>query len=565
MKRIALFLVVLAPLSIFGQSNYATLNENYYHLLDRYEVKSGRIIPHIFTSVKPYKRSDIAVFLDSANSLGLFTSASDKFNREYFQNDNWEWTRPETNDRQKPVLKYFYRKKSDLLFVDDDPDFDIHVNPVLYVGGGKDSQADDLLFVNTRGIELRGMLDKKIGFYLYLADNQVRLPSYVGSTIRDSITTGFYPVIPHEGFWKTFKENQGYDFLQTRGYISFEATKHFNLQFGHDRFFIGNGQRSLIFSDHAPPALFLKGNIKVWRLNYLFMLNRMVADVNGSSSGLKSSGKYPDKFVAFHHLSVNIGKKLNVGLFESVVFNSTDLTSFEWSYLNPVIFYRAIEQQFGSSDNVILGADFKWNAFKGVSIYGQFVLDEFLLDNLKAGNGWWANKFGIQTGIKYYDAFGVSNLDLQAEANIVRPYTYSHTTPYGSYSNYLQPIAHPLGANFKELIGVVRYQPTPRLNLTGKLILTQVGRDTTTVNWGSDILKDNSSREKDFDNTIAQGVKNDILLVSFTASWQLHHNLFMDASIVIRNSESPVPLYNKNTSITSVALRWNIPQRLYEF
>jgi hypothetical protein len=246
-----------------------------------------------------------------------------------------------------------------------------------------------------------------------------------------------------------------------------------------------------------------------------------------------------------------------------VVF--TDSTSFEWSYLNPIIFYRAIEQQFGSSDNVILGVDFKWNALKGVSVYGQFVLDEFLLDNLKEGNGWWANKYGIQAGVKYFNAFGVSNLDLQAETNIVRPYTYSHNTSYGSYTGYLQPIAHPLGANFKEVIGIVRYQPIPKLNVTGKLAMMQVGRDTTTVNWGSDILKDNTTREQDFENKIAQGVKNDILFATFTASWQVKHNIFIDLSVVLRQSESPVPIYNTNTSVTSLALRWNIAQRLYEF
>jgi hypothetical protein len=566
MKRTVLFLVVFAPAWLFAQSNYATLNESYYHLLDRYEVKSGQIIPHIFTTVKPYKRSDITAFLDSANQLDLFTSPADKFNLEYFQNDSWEWARPETNESRKPFLKYFYKKKSDLLFVDQDPDFDLHVNPVLYLGAGKDSQAEDLLFINTRGVEVRGMLDKKIGFYLYLADNQMRLPAYVANTIKDSADVGYYPVIPHEGFWKTFKEDQGYDFLQTRGYISFEATKHFNMQFGYDRFFIGNGQRSLIFSDHAPPALFLKGNIKVWRLNYLFMTSRTVADVNGSSSGLSSSGKYPDKFIAFHHLSINIGKRWNVGLFESVIF--TDSTSFEWSYLNPVIFYRAIEQQFGSSDNVILGMDFKWNALKGISVYGQFVLDEFLLDNLKEGNGWWANKYAIQAGVKYFDAFGVSNLDLQAETNIVRPYTYSHNTPYGSYSSYLQPIAHPLGANFKEFIGIVRYQPVPRLNLTGKLIMMQVGRDTiANKSWGGDILKSNSNppRVQDYNNTIGQGVSNDILFGAFTASWQFKHNLFIDMNLTIRNSESSIPFYRSNSTITSLALRWNIAQRLYEF
>lgn len=565
MRTLQVLIFLCFVSSAVAQSNYATLNESYYHWIDRYEVLSGQTNPYIFTSVKPYKRSDIVAFLDSADRLGLFTSPSDKFNLEYFRNDNWEWARPETNDSPRPVLKYFYKKKSDLLYVDEDPDFDLHINPVLYAGAGKDSESDDLMFINTRGVEVRGMLDKKIGFYMYLAENQSRLPSYVASTVRDSASVGYYPVIPHEGFWKTFKDNQGYDFFQARGYISFEATRHFNLQFGHDRFFFGNGQRSLIFSDHAPPALFLKGNIRVWKMNYLFMLNRMVADVRGNASGLTSSGKYPDKFVALHHLSINIGKKLNVGVFESVVFNSTDSTSFEWSYLNPVIFYRAIEQQFGSSDNVILGMDFKWNVFKGVSLYGQFVLDEFVLDNIKEGNGWWANKFGVQAGIKYFNAFGVSNLDLQAETNIVRPYTYSHGTPYGSYSNYLQPIAHPLGANFKEVIGIARYQPLPRLSLTGKLIMTQVGRDTTTMNWGSDILKNNISREDDFGNKIVQGVKNDIFLATFTASWQLKHNIFIDASVVIRKSESPVPLYNTNTAITSLALRWNIPQRLYEF
>jgi hypothetical protein len=562
MKRI-LVLLVFCPFWISAQSSYATLNESYYHLIDRYEVVSGQILPQLFTTVKPYKRSDIVSFLDSANQLGVFQSRADQFNLEYFQNDNWEWARPQTSDSRKPIFKYFYKKKSDFLYVDEDPDFDLHVNPVLYLAGGNDSQADDPLFINTRGVELRGMLDKKIGFYLYMADNQMRLPSYVAQTVQNNPSFGYYPVIPHEGFWKNFKEDQGYDFLHTRGYVSFEATRHLNFQFGHDRFFIGNGQRSLIFSDHGPPSLFLKGNVKVWRLNYLFSLNRMVADVQGNASGLTGSTKYPDKFVALHHLSINIGKRWNVGLFESVVF--TDSTSFEWSYLNPIIFYRAIEQQFGSSDNVILGMDFKGNMFKGVSVYGQFVLDEFLLDNLKEGNGWWANKYAIQAGIKYYNAFGVSNLDLQAETNIVRPYTYSHGTPNGNYSGYMQSIAHPVGANFKEVMGIVRYQPLPRLNLTGKLAMIQLGRDTTDVNWGSDILKNSSTREQDLENSIAQGVRNDILFGTFTASWQVKHNIFIDLSVVFRQSESPVPVYNTNTTVTSLALRWNIAQRLYEF
>jgi hypothetical protein len=325
----------------------------------------------------------------------------------------------------------------------------------------------------------------------------------------------------------------------------------------------------LIFSDFAPPAWFLRGTVKVWKLNYTFLLNQMTADVTGNLGGLKAeSGGYPNKFTALHHLSVNLGKKFNLGVFEAVVFSADDSTGtdhFRLDYLNPVIFYRAIEQQNGSSDNVLLGIDFKWNAARKLSFYGQFVLDEFVLSHIKDGDGWWANKFGVQAGLKYIDAFGVSNLDLQGEMNVVRPYTYSHNTAYGSYSSYRQSIAHPLGSNFNEVVGVLRYQPLPRLSIVGKLIYMKTGRDSVGVNWGGDILKSSTTRQQEYDNTIGQGIANQILLGTFTASWQLKHNLFVDANLMVRKSESDLALYNNNTTLTSLALRWNIGRRLYEF
>lgn len=562
--RYTIILILVSGLCRYAaaQSTFAPLNEDYYHGIDRYEVKAGKVLPQVFTTVKPYRRSDIVDLVDSVNSLVLFESKADRFNYEYLQNDSWEWSRAETSDSRKPFLKHFYRKKSDLYHVDT-RDFDLHINPVIYLGMGNDSRRDDRLYINTRGVEVRGMVDKRVGFYTYLTDNQAVLPSYVWDGMAIN------PVIPHEGFWKEYKDGKGVDFLQARGYITFNVTKHIDIQFGHDRFFIGNGQRSLIFSDFSPPAWFIKGNVKVWKINYLFLVNQMTADVVGSRGGLvDASGGYPNKFTALHHLSINIGKKLNVGVFESVVFSPDDSTGargFRLDYLNPIIFYRAIEQQNGSSDNVLLGFDFKWNAVRKLSFYGQFLLDEFVIDNIRAGNGWWANKFGVQGGAKYVDAFGIANLDLQGEVNIVRPYTYSHGANYSNYSSYRQPIAHPLGANFNEVIGILRYQPLPRLNLTGKLMVSRIGRDSTGVNWGSDILKNNGTRQQNYGNKIGQGITNDIVYGSFTASWQFKHNLFIDASLIIRRSDSALAFYNNNTTISSLAVRWNIPKRLYEF
>jgi hypothetical protein len=556
MKRTFSGLIFLMSFYQVGaQSTNATLNEDYYHWIDRYEIKSGKIVPGFFTTIKPYKRDAIVKYVDTLAVSGVFTSRADQFNHDYLHNDSWEWSKPETNESKKPFLKKLYRKKSDLVYVDI-PEFDLHVNPVLYLGAGQDNRLDYPVMINTRGLEIRGMIDRKVGFYTFLGENQSVLPSYADEQMS------LNPVVPHEGFWKDFKEN-GVDFFQARAYIDFSVSKHIYMQFGNDRTFIGNGYRSLIFSDYSPPTLFLRANVKVWKINYMYQLNRMPADVKSSNKS-----RYPEKFMVFHHASINIGKKLNIGVFESVVFSPQDSTNdntFDASYLNPVIFYRAIEQQYGSSDNALLGMDIKWNAFKGVSFYGQAVLDEFVLDEIMAGDGWWANKFALQGGIKYIDALGVSNLDLQIETNVVRPYTYSHTTQYGSYSNYRQSLAHPLGANFNEFIGIIRYQPWPRFNLFAKAGYVKIGRDGEGENWGSDILKAGQTREQEYNNTIGQGVSNTILSLNMTASYMLKHNLFLDASQIIRQSKSDLTFYNNNTSVTSVALRWNIPQRLYDF
>lgn len=560
MRYLFLAVFVLPVIGAWAQSSNVPVNEDYYHWIDRYETKSGNIVPQIFTSVKPFKRDAIISAIDSLNNQSLFSSRADQYNYNYLRNDSWEWSRSNVNDSPKPVLKHFFKKKSDLLH-SDLPEFDIHVNPVLYAAVGHDGLAGESLFINSRGAEIRGMIDRKIGFYTFLTDNQARLPLYV----RDGIALN--PVVPHEGFWKTFKDN-GVDFFQARAYIDFNLTKHIYMQFGNDKTFIGNGYRSLIFSDYAPPTLFLRTNVKVWKLNYMFQLNRVAADAPGSVGG-SGGGKrrYPEKFMAFHHASVNIGKKFNLGVFESVVFSPKDSlndNTFDLGYLNPVIFYRAIEQQFGSSDNVILGMDFKWLAAKRLSLYGQVVFDEFLLERLKEG-GWWANKFALQGGLKYIDVVGVNNLDLQLEANIVRPYTYSHNTQFGSYTNYRQPFAHPLGANFKEVIGIVRYQPLPKLNLVAKVIYAEVGRDTLNSNWGSDLLKSNSTREREFGNFIGQGVSNQIAYLDFTASYMIKHNLFIDMKLIRRDQNAPAISFRTNTTITSLALRWNIGQRLYDF
>src|SRR5690606_35515279 len=130
-----------------------------------------------------------------------------------------------------------------------------------------------------------------------------------------------------------------------------------------------------------------------------------------------------------HYLSWNVSKRFNLGFFESVVWSKSDNRDFDINYLNPIIFYRAIEFETGqSAGNALIGLSgkYKWN--DSVNLYGQFILDEFSINDIKAGEKSWKNKFGYQLGVKYFNAFKVENLLLQAEYNRVRPYTYSYNT-----------------------------------------------------------------------------------------------------------------------------------------
>ncbi|MGZ8510564.1 MAG: hypothetical protein ACXWWA_09320, partial [Chitinophagaceae bacterium] len=434
-------------------------------------------------------------------------------------------------------------------------DFDLVVNPVIQYVVSKESDNDQSLFLNTRGLTVRGKIANKIGFSAYLTDNQERDPGYVQEWVRDR------SAVPGNGYYKTFKAAGGFDYFDARGYFTFNVTKYIDVVFGYDKNFIGNGYRSLFLSDFGNSNLFLKLNTRIWKFNYqnLFM-ELQNAYVRG---GDKLIGK---KYAVMHHLDVNITKWLNIGLFEGVVFGREN--KFDLSYLNPVIFYRSIEQQNGSQDNAVAGLDFKANVAKRFQIYGQLLLDEFKLSEIKANRGWWANKFGIQLGAKYIDAFNIKNLDLQIEHNRVRPFTYSHRDSVANYTHYNQPLAHPLMANFKELIGTARYQPAPKWMVQAKAIYYQQGRDADSVSYGSNIFLPHAApyRVSEYGFNIGSGWKTNVMYASLLVSYELKENLFLELFGVARKQETKTPpILSQNSTIVSFGIRWNMHRREFDF
>jgi len=547
-----------AYIQVMGQSANVPLNRDYYHLLDRFEVLSGHQSQTFFSALKPYRREEVGQFIDQIHEDSLSLSRVDQFNLEYLAVDNWNYSDYAQPESKKPFLKYFFQKKNDFFYVGTE-DFEMHLNPVFHFSVGNELDDPVMPYINTRGLEISGMIAKKIGFYTYMTTTQAAFPSYVRTWIYRN------RAVPQEGYWKIFNTD-GVDFFTPRGYVSFNIVKPLNFQFGHDKLFLGNGIRSMGLSDFSNNYLFFKLDLKVWKLNYRFVIAQHNVDTVLTQYGRQSvNGPYPRKYLAYHHLSINIGKNLNLGVFEQIVQGDSTSNSFDINYINPVIFFRGLEHQGGSKDNALLGFDFKYNFLRRFSLYGQLLLDEFLLDEVKAGDGWWANKWGTQIGLKYMNAFWINNLDLNLEYNVARPYTYGHISSYTNFANYNMPLAHPTGANFKEFILLARYQPFNRFSFIGKLVLSDYGEDEEDTNWGKDVTKSYLTREQEYGNTIGQGLSTQLQYFNFTASYQFKHNVFFDLELVIHNVDSELSLINQNVFYSALHFRWNIPRREFDF
>ena len=322
-----------------------------------------------------------------------------------------------------------------------------------------------------------------------------------------------------------YREQKGsnYIYADVRARIGFTPNKIFNFQVGLDNHFIGQGNRSLFLSDYGVPFPFAQIRTRFWRLEYTVMY-QFFREKFGSN--------YRSKNGAMHHISLNATKWLNIGVFESVIFRPKDTLlnrGYDAEYLNPVILYRPQEYSLGSSDNVLLGLsiDAHW---KQNTIYSQLILDEFNLAQIRAKSGWWANKFGVQLGYKSHFQTSIGKLFYRLEYKFVRPYTYAHIDDLHNYGHQSFALSHPLGSNFHEIIGEVKWQKNKWLTKVF-VSYTLQGNDKDSLNYGSNIYQPYINRPADYGNFTGQGLGVNKLQTQITVDYLVHKSLHLHAFI----------------------------------
>ncbi len=449
-------------------------------------------------------------------------------------------------------------------------DYWITLDPGVDLQVGKDFGADLNTYNNTRLVYTQGGIGSKISFFAVVYESQGRFADYF-NRYSESIRAYSYPaIIPGKGIAKGFKSDS-YDYPVATGHISYTPSKYFNVQFGHGKTFLGDGYRSLFVSDNASAYPYFKLNTTFWKLKYTntWMSLRDVRE------DVTDMGSYRTKYMANHYLSYNVTKRLNIGLFESVLWENDNDRGFDLNYLNPVIFYRAIEFSTGArGGNALIGLSAKYKVNDRVNVYGQFIIDEFSSLNVFSGNGSFANKTGYQVGLKYYDAFGLKNLLLQGEYNRVRPFTYSHNTVVLNYGHNNQSMAHTYGANFSEFIAIARYQ-RGRLYGDAKVIIAKRGFEFNTpedsLNYGSNIyLSENDNRAYDLGNEIGQGNTTDFLHTELQLGYLINPatNLKIYGSVIFRDFNPKVnteTVFKNETTWVNFGIRTDLFNWYYDF
>jgi hypothetical protein len=497
----------------FSHQFYQKFNQEVYHPSTK-----------MHSSIKPFLGDHpvLKIAIDSFYNIGVDTSRK-------------EWTyRKLFNEHLIQVKKEDYTFFADFL-----PDL------VL----GYDRQSDKNIWLNTRGYQIGVTVGDKFSFFTSGFENQGVFPAYQEQFINEN------RIIPGQVNGKL--GNTVKDWAYTTALLSYSPNKYLNFALGYDKNFIGDGYRSILLSDIAANYSFFRlraslGNV-TYQTIYAYMLDpgapRLTNDRRLGDRG---------KWGSFHYLDWNVSKRFSLGLFQAITWSDAEVEGkrgFDFNYVHPFVFLRPIEGANSTSpDKMRLGLNLKYEVLKNTALYGQFMIDEFTAKEFFSSNGYWANKWALQAGFRGSNLLGIKRLNYLGEFNTARPYTYAHFDRLSNYAHYNQPLAHPFGANFREVIGMLNYS-IKRFDFSGQFTYAYYGLDPAGENFGKNIFLSYNDRSLEYGSKVGNGIATDFYFAKGNVSYLINHksNLRLEAGTIFRKERNEI--LNSNTAIFTFGLR----------
>jgi hypothetical protein len=499
-----LFIMILLVKISYGQTPnvYQPFSQSFYQKLDK-GVYNKNVKYH--SSIKPYFADDsvTAPLIDSFYNIGQDTFIRTWVHRKIFKEHLIE-----------------YKHKDYTIYADFLPDFQM----------GYDHESGKNTWLNTRGYQIGITVGNKFSFYTNGFENQGVFPAYIERFINTN------KIIPGEVNGKIGEPTK--DWAYTTALLSYTPVKNLNFALGYDKNFIGDGYRSLLLSDAAANYSFFRLRAGLGSVQYQTIFAYML---DPGAPKLTTDRRLGDrgKWGAFHYLDWNATKRLSLGFFQAITWADAEVEGkrgFDFNYIHPFIFLRPVEGANSTSpDKMRLGLNLKYELLDHTTVYSQFMIDEFTAKEFFAGNGYWANKWALQLGFRGTDLFKIKNLNYLGEFNSVRPYTYAHFDRVSNYAHYNQPLAHPYGANFRELLGLLNYS-VKRFDFQGQLVYAHYGLDPDGENYGKNIFLSYNDRSLNYGSKVGNGIGTDLYFAKGKVSYLLNpkYNLRFELGGILR-------------------------------
>jgi hypothetical protein len=414
--------------------------------------------------------------------------------------------------------------KNDMLLSVKTKNSQFSINPEVLLAANFESESGENYFAYGGGAQFRFDLNKKLSVRTRIIGFQQDATATDSVRGVNNLLPGVYQSNYASGLVSTF---------DIRARVAFEPSKYFHFEAGLDNNFVGDGYHSIIMGNDVSPYPFAMISTSFWKLDYNVQYH-FLKDV-----------AYPDfseqqnKYMTTHQLNFRATPKLHFYVWEAVVWKQEDSVvqrGYDMSYLNPIIFFRPVEFQLGSPspDNVLIGFGFRYQPLKWLRFYGQGLLDEFYLKEIKAQNGWWANKFAFQLGFESKFSLKEHHFSLLGEFNMARPFTYSHISSMQNYGHRLHSLAHPLGANFGELLFSGSWK-TQGFGIDFTVAAISVGTDSDATNQGQNIYRSYTDRVSEYGHNWLQGDLQKNITTDLRANYVINKAFDLKLSLGLRS------------------------------
>jgi hypothetical protein len=311
------------------------------------------------------------------------------------------------------------------------------------------------LYTNRRGawlqVNFKDRAYVESGFY----ETQAFLPKYLqGLAQVDSLN-----IFPGFGRVKPYR-TEGVDYNMAFSVFRVKVKPDFTVALGYGKHKIGNGYRSLLWSDgmFCYPYLEYALQKKNFRVMHVWSV---MQNMRRLPLGDTPESLFERKGGSFSVVSYMPKPWVEFSVFESTIWNryrNNEINSPDWLYYSPIPL-TGLTQFVSSRNKSTLGMDFNLRFKKKMLLYGQ---SSFVISDVNRIA--WNRQIGIQIF-----QFLVPNLDVNIELNEIAPHAYSQAYQVANGVHMNQNIGHPLENCNEKLLRVsyryARWMINAKLNL----------------------------------------------------------------------------------------------------